>query len=437
MPGPLTPDPISLKQHRIAQLAQQMPQTALRSLAHHLDMDWLVRAHQLTRKSGAAGVDGQTAEQYTQELQSNLQTLLSCAKSGHYTAPPVRRVYIPKSDGALRPLGVPTYEDKVLQRAVLMLLQPVFEQDFLDCSHGFRPKRSVHTALEQLRNHLRELDGGWVLDMDIASFYDTVDHDILRELVRERVCDGVIMRLIGKWLNAGILQDGRIEHPEHGTPQGGVLSPLLANIYLHHAVDKWFAEVARPRLVGPAYLVRYADDIVIVCAEHRDAERVQQALEKRLVRFGLQVNPNKTRLVWFGRPRRGQPPPETLDYLGMTLYWGTSRKGHPNISWKTMSSRVSRTLSVIAAYCRAHRHAPIKEQHEALCKKLHGHYSHYGVTMNYQALSEVYNRTRSIWRKWLDRRSQKRAMPWTRFERLLQRWPLPLPRVVHSVYKIA
>ena len=243
------------------------------SLAHHMDLDWLKEAHRRTKKDSAPGVDGQTAQEYEENLEENLQSLLDRAKTGTYRAPPVRRVHIPKGDGQTRPIGVPTYEDKVLQRAVVMLLEPVYEQDFYDCSYGFRPRRSAHDAVEDLSEGLYEMHGGWVLDVDIRSFFDSLDRAKLKDLLRKRVVDGVVTRLVGKWLRAGVLEGGVLQHVEAGTPQGGVISPLLANIYLHEVLDTWWARDVLPRMHGKAFMVRYADD----CAPRRRGKEAAMA----------------------------------------------------------------------------------------------------------------------------------------------------------------
>lgn len=437
MAGTSGPSPISTKQQRIATLARELPDRALLTLAHHMDVPWLKEAWRQTRKDGATGVDGQTAADYARDLEGNLARLLDRSKSGAYRAPPVRRTYIPKADGKMRPLGIPTIEDKVLQRGVLMLLEPVYEQVFYDCSYGFRPGRSAHQALEQLRRDLWNVGGMWVLDVDIRAFFDSVDHGVLRDLIQQRVRDGVVVRQIGKWLNAGVLEAGALARSDLGTPQGGVISPLLANIYLHYAVDDWFATEVVPRLRGRAHLVRYADDFVMVFHNEEDANRVMKALPKRLARFGLEVSPEKTRLVRFGRPSRGAEPPETFDFLGFTFYWGKSAKGSMVVRWKTAKKRVARTFRDFWMYCRENRHSPIPTQHATLSRKLEGHYQYFGLTMNMRALGDVFHRVRAIWRYWLGRRSQNGHMSWERFLRFEKRWPLPKPRVVHSVLRTA
>jgi len=301
MPGTPRPDPVSTKRQRIAELARKCPDMAFTNLAHHMDITWLCKAYDLTRKDGAVGVDGQTAADYEVNLMGNLQDLLNRAKSGTYVAPPVRRVRIPKpgSPNETRPLGIPTFEDKILQRAVLMVLEPVYETDFSDVSHGFRPGRGAHGALASLRQQAMKLGGDWIVDVDLRKFFDTIDHGHLREFLKRRVRDDVILRLIGKWLNAGVLEEGVLTTPEQGTPQGGVISPLLANIILHYVLDEWFEKEVCPRLKGKAFLIRYADDFVIGVAREDDARRILEVLPKRMSKYGLTVHPEKTRLVRF------------------------------------------------------------------------------------------------------------------------------------------
>ena len=311
MIGTPRPATVLTKQQRIAELARNGPDMAFTTLAHHIDIDWMHMAYAQTRKDGAVGVDGQTADDYENNLMGNLQNLLDRAKSGTYVAPPVRRVHIPKagSPGETRPLGIPTFEDKILQRAVLMVLEPVYETDFLDASHGFRPGRGAHGALDSLWKQAMNLGCCWIVDVDLRKFFDTIDHGHLREFLKRRVRDGVILRLIGKWLNAGVLEDGVLTTPEHGTPQGGVISPLLANIVLHYVLDEWFAKEVRPRLKGEAFLIRYADDFVIGVAREDDARRIMEVLPKRMSKYGLTVHPEKTRWSGSNRPTRPTPHP--------------------------------------------------------------------------------------------------------------------------------
>lgn len=433
MLGASSPASVSTKQARIAELARQMPEATLTSLSRHMDKAWLLEALRRTRKDGASGVDRQTAADYAVELSDNLQSLLERAKSGTYRAPPVRRAYIPKGDGkTTRPLGIPTYEDKVLQRAVLMLLEPVYEQDFYDCSYGFRPRRSAHAALTTLMEGLQSMDGGWVLDVDVRSFFDELDHQKLRELLRQRVVDGVVVRLVGKWLRAGVLEGGVVQRMDKGTPQGGVISPLLANIYLHEVLDKWWMTEVLPRMRGRAFLVRYADDFVIVFSEREDALRVQDVLPKRFARFGLRLHPDKTRLVEFTRPPRdgGAPGGRSFDFLGFAHHWGRSRRGGAwTIRRKTAKSRFSRALKSINAWMRGSRHLPVKVQAATLGSKLRGHFNYYGLPGNSRALSRFRHEVRLLWRKWLSRRSQRGRLTWEKYNRLLRHHPLPPARL--------
>jgi group II intron reverse transcriptase/maturase len=434
---------ISTKIQWIAELARRHPDGVLTTLAHHIDVDFLREAYRRTRKDAAAGVDGRTAKQYAENLDENLEQLLEAFKSGTYYAPPVRRTYIPKGDGRKRPIGIPTFEDKVLQRAVTMVLEAVYEQDFKDCSHGFRPGRSAHQALSSLRDDLMKMGGGWVLEVDIEGFFDALDHQQLRGFLDQRVRDGVIRRVVHKWLKAGVLEGGAVWRPKTGTPQGGVLSPLLANVYLHHVLDAWWEVEVQPRLRGRATLVRYADDVVIAFEREDDARRVMEVLPKRFERYGLTLHPKKTRLVRFERPRRseggsgGEPRPGSFDFLGFTHHWAKSRKGRWVVKQRTARDRLSRALRRVGQWCRANRHAPLASQRDALAAKLRGHYSYFGITGNYVPLVRFYRGTYKLWRKWLRRRSNAGRHSWAWFNALLERLPLPRPRAIHSVLRLS
>jgi RNA-directed DNA polymerase len=432
-------DPVSTKQQRIAELAQQAPQMGFTSLNHHLDRYWLAEAYRRTRKDAAPGVDGQTAEAYGSglTLMGKLESLLDRAKSGTYRAPPVRRVRIPKGTGnETRPLGIPTLEDKILQRAVVMALEPIYEQDFRPCSYGFRPGRSAHQALQALWQQVMDLGGCWLVEVDIRKYFDTLDHAQLRALLRQRVRDGVLLRLIDKWLQAGVLEEGELTYPEAGTPQGGVIAPLLANVYLHYVLDVWFEDVVKPRLKGRAFLVRYADDFVMGFACEEDARRVLDVLPKRFGKYGLMIHPDKTRLVPFVRPASrpspagapGVPPPGSFDFLGFTHFWSRSKKGSWVVKRKTAGRRLRQALKKIAAWCRRNRHLPIREQYQALWQKLRGHFQYYGgVIGNGRSLWCFRERVQALWRKWLSRRSGKARLSWARMTALLARPVLPVP----------
>ncbi len=431
MAGRLSPGTVSTKQARIAELARQMPETALSTLSHHMDLDWLVEAYRRTRKDGAKGVDGQSAAEYAEHLKENLEDLLHRAKKGTYRAPPVRRVEIPKGDGRNRPLGIPTFEDKILQRAVVMLLEPIYEEEFYDVSYGFRPGRSPHDALEALDEGLRRVGGGWVLDVDLKSFFDTISHEKLRAVVSQRVADGVVKRLIGKWLKAGVLEEGVVRHSDFGTPQGGVVSPLLANVYLHEALDKWWVEMVLPALRGPATMVRFADDFVMIFEKREDAERVLKSLVKRMEKYELIVHPEKTRLVRYGRPGgNGEgPKPGSFDFLGFTHFWRRTRRGRWQMRRKTSKKRVSRSLKALNQWLRDVRHVPVADQSRMLGPKLTGHFAYYGVAGNSDSINHFRYEVVRLWKKWLDRRSQRARMTWEKFNRLLARFPLPRARL--------
>jgi len=428
---------VSTKQQRIAALAKQQPEMRFTSVNHYLDVDWLREAYRRLRKDSAPGYDGHTVADYGKDLETNLQSLLERAKSGTYFAPPVRRVHIPKGTGSdTRPIGIPATEDKLLQRAVAMILEPIYAQDFLDCSYGFRPKRSAHGALSALRNQGTTEGAQWLLDMDISKFFDTLDKAYLRSFLQHRVRDGVITRLIGKWLNAGVLEQEGVSYPEAGTPQGGSISPLLSNVYLHYVLDQWFAQAVQPRLRGRAFMTRFADDAVMGFECKEDAEKVLHVLPKRFGKYRLIIHPEKTRLVAFGRPCGHQEKqPETFDFLGFTHYWGKSRRGTWVIKRKTARQRLSRALKRLAAWCRHNRHRPIAEQHRELCQKIRGHFAYYGITGNHRWLRKFREGVKKLWQKWLHRRSRSSTdMPWDRFTHLLQRYRLPPVKIVHSIY---
>lgn len=436
--GNKAPSEVSTKILRIAKLAKEHPEWALTTLAYAIDIEFLREAYKRTRKDVAPGIDGQTAEEYAANLEENLASLLERFKSGSYRAPPVKRVHIPKGDGRTRAIGMPTFEDKVLQRAVAMVLEPVYEQDFLPCSYGYRPGLSAHDALQALWRNVMAMPAGCVvIEFDIEGFFDALDHGHLRSFLDQRVMDGVIRRVIGKWLQAGVLEEAAYRHMEKGTPQGGVVSPILANIYLHEVLDVWFEREVKPRLSGPSSLIRYADDGVIVVSNAEDARRLMEVLPKRFEKYGLRLHPTKTRVVRFGRPKGSRDDddgPGSFDFLGFTHFWDKSRTGSWVVRRKTSKSRLTRSIQRIREWCQKWRHLPLRDQHEVLSRKLRGHYGYYGITGNMRALSQFAREVHRTWRAWLDRRSQCGHMTWTRFNRLILRLPLPRPRIVHSVY---
>ena len=441
MEGALEPKSVSTKQERIAELARQNPRMAFTSLNHYLDEAWLLRAYDLTRKDGAVGVDGQDAIEYACNLEANLRNLLERLKSGRYCAPAVRRHFIPKADGGQRPLGIPTFEDKVAQRAIVMLLEPIYEQTFHDCSFGFRSGRNAHQALRHMRNRIMEESGKWVLDIDLRKYFDSIDHAKLRILLAKRVVDGTVRKLIDKWLNAGVMEGGQLHYPTAGSPQGGVISPILANVFLHYALDEWFAKVVKPRLSGRASLTRYADDFVMVFENACDALKVWNVLPKRMQRFGLELHEQKSRLVDFRywRPHRDgwhQQLATTFNFLGFTHLWGVSRRGNYVVMQRTAKDRLARTLKAITDRCRWMRHDPMREQHRRLCAMLKGHFAYFGITGNSRSLRLVHFYAERAWHKWLCRRSQKSVIPWRNFRDVLKLMPLPPAHIVHR-YTVA
>jgi group II intron reverse transcriptase/maturase len=409
---------------------------ALSTLHHVIDVEWMKEAYRLTRKDGAPGIDGVMAEDYAQNLEANLSDLLERIKSGRYHAPPVRRAYIPKADGSLRPLGLPTFEDKVCQRAIVMVLELVYEQDFLSCSYGFRPGRSAHQALEDLRTGFMRHGLRWVIDLDIEKYFDSISHPHLRTFLDRRVTDGVIRRMIDKWLKAGVLEDGLLRHGTEGSPQGGVVSPCLSNIFLHHVLDEWFENEVKPRLKGRSTLVRYADDAVMAFEDFLDAQRVLGVLGKRLGRYELTLHPDKTRFVDFRfiRPD-GKAHPKadgtTFTFLGFCHVWGKSQNGKDVVRQVTAKSRYARALAAVSEWCRENRHKPIPKQHAHLVAMMRGHYAYYGITGNFRRLSWYARQVATIWQKWLSRRDRRSRFPKNRFSALLQRHPLPAARIVH------
>jgi group II intron reverse transcriptase/maturase len=447
MAGASEPVDVSTKQQRIAELAEQSPEMGFTSLAHFIDIEWLLEAYNRTRKDGAVGVDGQDGEDYAANLLGNLRSLLERAKSGTYQAPPVRRVHIPKAGSATetRPLGIPTFEDKVLQRAVVMVLEAIYEQDFKDCSYGFRPGRSAHQALESLWRQTMAMKGGWIVDVDIRKFFDTIDHGHLRDFLKRRIRDGVLLRLIGKWLNAGVLEDGCVTHPDKGSPQGGVVSPILSNVFLHYVLDDWFEREVQPRLKGRSFLIRYADDFVMGFSCEADARRVMAVLPKRFEKYGLTIHPEKTRLVPFERPplrpeMAADPtrtPPGTFDLLGFTHFWSRSRKGRWVLKRKTSKNRFHRGLQALAEWCRKNRHRPPAAQHRTLSQKLRGHFAYYGITGNSPSLARFRSAAIWLWKHWLSRRGRGRRLTWDHFTRFLKRNPLPAAIAIHSVCRPA
>ena len=437
MANALTLGDMSPELLKVVDRAKREPEGRFHSLAYLIDIAALERAYHRQRFNAAVGVDGVTKEQYGQNLEVNLQDLHARLKAKQYRHQPIRRVHIPKGQGQSRPIGVCAFEDKLVQDAVREVLGAIYEQDFLDCSYGFRPKRSAHDAVGTLNRVVNQGQVRWILEADIVSFFDNLDRTKLKEILQERVADGSLLRLIGKCLHVGVLDGEVVSEPELGTVQGSALSPLMGNLYLHCVLDRWFETEVKPRLRGQAVLLRYGDDVLIGFEREDDARRVMTVLEKRLERFGLTLHPDKTRLLPFGRPpksQQGGKGPATFDFVGFTFYWRRTRRGHWRMWGKTRRASLRRAKTSIYEWCRRYRHLPIKDQHAALYRRLQGHFNYFGVSGNYHSLKLLVEATKRSWYKWLCRRSQRQRLTWERFIEMLSWWPLPRPRITVQIW---
>lgn len=437
IPGMQGPAHIQTKQRRIAYLARERPDLIFTSLAHHVDVHWMYEAYVQTKKKSAPGVDGKTAEDFEQKLEENLKVLVEQLKSGNYKAPPVRRIYIDKGNGSKRPIGIPTFADKVMQRAVKMILEPLFEADFYDFSYGYRPGRSPHMAIKAASEHLYKVRGGWVIEVDISGYFDNIAHGALRSILDQRVKDGVLRRSLDKWLRAGVFEEGIVSSKDVGSPQGAVISPLIANIYLHEVVDKWFVTEVQPRVPG-AKIFRFADDMIMSFDSERAAQRVLKALKKRFEKYGLKLNEEKTRIVDFRRPilekpNRWRPKPGTITFLGFDLYWALGRKKFWCLKKKTRAKKLREAAKGISEWCRKNRHKKVNWQHKKLSEKLRGHYQYFGITGNMPSLLDYYYAVGRAWYRGLRRRSQKKHLSKTEYFKRLKRNPLPRPKIVHRL----
>jgi group II intron reverse transcriptase/maturase len=415
------------------------------ALFHHIYAPAALRtAYLCLKREAAPGVDGETWRHYGEALEDNLQDLSHRLKQGAYRAKPVRRVYIAKADGRLRPLGVTALEDKIVQRAAVEVMNAIYETDFLGFSYGFRPKRSQHNALDALYTGLLTKKVNWVLDLDIRGFFDAISHEWLVKFIEHRIADRRVVRLIQKWLNAGVLEDGKRVRMEEGTPQGGSASPLLANIYLHYVFDLWAQAGRRKQAHGDVIVVRYADDIVVGFQSEADAKRFLAELAERFRKFSLELHPDKTRLLEFGpfaarnRKRRGEGKPETFDFLGFTHICGKKRSnGRFTVLRQTIRKRMQAKLNSVKAELRQRMHAPIQDTGKWLRSVVSGHFRYYGVPMNRHALKKFRFRIGWLWHRALSRRSQNGRVPWNRMRRLIDHWlppvcvyhPFPLRRM--------
>ncbi len=411
----------------IAKKAKTDKRYRFRNLYRELNEELLQDSWRLLRKDAALGVDRVSAAEYEANLEENIKQLVERLKRKSYRARLVRRHYIPKGDGGMRPLGIPAIEDKLLQLAVKRLLEAIYEQDFLSCSYGYRPRMGALDAADQLRAKLQF--GGYhhVVEADIKGFFDNLSHEWLMRMLAERIDDQAILRLIKKWLKAGVLDtDGKVLRPEGGTPQGGIISPILANVYLHYALDLWFERVFQRNCKGAAFLTRYADDFVCGFGLEEDAQRFYRELEERLRKFALELAAEKTRVIPFSRLRRGET---SFDFLGFEFRWGTDRKGQACLKRRTARKKFRNSVKRVAEWCKKNRHRRVGEQFQLLNAKLRGYYNYYGVRGNYDSLNEFFQQVQRLHLKWLNRRSQRQSYNWAGYRELLQHFTLARPRI--------
>jgi RNA-directed DNA polymerase len=425
---------VSTKLARIAEQSKRDATLVFTTLAHLMDEEFLTEAFYQLRKDAAAGIDEMTVTEYGVNLGERIADLHRRMVAREYRAQPARRVWIPKGDGGQRPLAILVLEDKIVQRAVAMLLEAIYEPHFCEFSYGFRKQRSAHQALTYLRQQCLEQDINWIIDADIQKFFDTITWEQLRTILQKRVNDRAILRLIGMWLHVGVVEGDQVSNQEIGTPQGAPISPILANIFLHTVLDEWFQKEVRPRMNGNCFLARFADDFVMGISVKSDAERVFKVLPKRFERFGLSIHPEKSRMVQFNRPywKQGKGP-GSFAFLGFTHYWGKTLSGGWTIKRKTQGKRLDRFLSGIGDWCKENLHETIAKQYGILSAKLRGHYQYYGVRGNFKMLEVVYERTRVKWKKRLSRRNSKDRMSWEKFAvKVEEIFDLPKPRIVHA-----
>jgi RNA-directed DNA polymerase len=440
--GTLSLAAVQMKLRQIAEKAKQEPELQFTALAHLLTVEVLELAYNGLRKKASPGIDGVTWETYGQNLRENLEDLHRRLREKRYRAQPVRRVYIEKENGKKRPLGIPCLVDKIVQAAVVDLLEPIYEADFLDYSYGSRPNRNSHQALDAIYKAITHGKVSFVLDADITSYFDNIVKSNLMEFMERRIKDPSILRLINKWLNSGVIDNGELLVSEHGTPQGAVISPLLANIYLHYVLDEWVEKEIRPRFTGEIHLIRYVDDFVVGFQYQGDAEHFLSLLEKRFAHYGLELSKEKTHLIPFGRfaveqeARKGRTP-STFPFLGFTHICGKNEKtGKFALHLRTISKRLHRSVKAVFQWCKANRHKRLRDQCHDLSLKLMGHYGYYGRRTNMPSLRQYFYLVKRTWGYWLRKRSQRRPLSWKRFYYgVLKRHPLPEPRIVQQGFR--
>lgn len=416
---------------QIVERARKFKGEALKSLYPFIDAQLLQESYEKLNRRSAAGIDGKTWEEYGKEFPQRREDLLEEFKSGRYKAPAVRRVYIPKGKDGRRPIGISTIEDKVLQESVRRVMDPIYEEEFKPFSYGFRRGRSQHEAIDYLSKEVSFGKKHYIIDADITNYFGSINHGQLRGFLDQRIIDGVIRKMIDKWLKAGVLESGNISYTEEGTPQGSVISPLLSNIYLHYVLDEWFAEQIQPLLEGESFIVRYADDFVLGFTDKTDAERVMKVLPLRFAKYGLTLHPDKTRLIDLNDKRGGGG--RSFEFLGFTHFLGKSKRGLSVLKRKTSSKRLTRSIMNINDFIKQNRHMKLNDLIDALNIKLRGHYNYYGVTFNMRSLNGFFMVVRQRLYKWLNRRGGKKKLNWDEFSRYVDVWyPLLKPSIKHS-----
>ena len=430
------------KLNLITEIARKDRKCTFNNLVHLLNVENFKECFRELKKGKASGIDGVTLQEYEEELDNNLEDLVARMKRFSYRPQPVRRVYIPKASGGKRPLGIPAVEDKIVQMGIAKILQAIFEVDFLDFSYGFRPKRNCHQALETLDKMMMQRPVNHVIDADIKGFFDNVDHNWLMRCIEQRIGDKNLLRLLKRFLKAGIVEEGKYLSTEKGTPQGGIISPILANIYLHYALDLWFEKVEKQKAGSYIGMVRYGDDFVICVQRKEVAEQLRSELSRRLAKFGLELSGEKTRIVEFGRyarenSRKKGCKPGSFSFLGFTHFCDTGRKGYFKVGRKTDRKKFSVKIKEMNQWLKAVRNtSKPKAWWPILAAKLRGHFHYYGVSGNYGGISQFYQRTIRLIVKWLNRRSQKKSYNWEQYRTYLLRHPLPKPRIYHNLYTL-
>lgn len=418
------------KLEQIAKLAETNPKMVFTSIAHLIDEECLTRSFRELRQGAATGIDRKGYKDYERDLSENIRDLHDRLKRGAYKAPNIRRVWISKGKGTdKRPLGISTIEDKIVQRAVSDLLSTIYEKDFNRNSYGFRRERSAHQALKTIRERSMQYPHRWIIDADIKSCFESFDHKKLVEIIKQRVNDGSIIKLIYQWMKAGVVEGKQIFKPESGVPQGNIISPLLSNIYLHEVLDNWLEEI-RPLIKGEMFFVRYADDFIIGFEYKEDAEKVYRTMTKRFEKYGLSIHPEKTRMINYCP--HNEKESNTFDFLGFTHYWAKSKRGNWVIKRKIKKGKVNQILKTLYEYCKASRHYKVREQWIDLCLKIKGYYAYFAIPGNYKILNYIRRKAIEYWIKWLNRRSQYNSYTWKHFEKLLKVFPLPYPRIIHK-----